>query len=80
MEYVISDTQPTEESPGADPTRSVGVSEASCAGTGGPAADGSILQEGATRKTGLCPRCGARVRLDGDAKLLDHTAAAAPHD
>jgi len=48
----------------------------SCAGAGGPAVDGSVLQEGATRKTGVCPLCGDRVRLGGGA-LLDHSAAAA---
>jgi hypothetical protein len=49
----------------------------SCAGVGGPAVDGSVLQEGATRKTGVCPLCGDRVRLGGGARLLDHSAAAA---
>ena len=53
------------------------VSEESCEGTGSPAVDGSVLQEGATRKTGVCPLCGGRVRLGGDARLLDHAAAAA---
>lgn len=30
-----------------------------------------------TRKTGECPLCGGRVRLGGDARLRDHTSAAA---
>jgi hypothetical protein len=54
------------------------VAEGSCAGTGGPAIDGSVLQEGATRKTGVCPLCGGRVRLGSGARLLDHTAAPPP--
>ena len=60
-------------SPGTQPTEGTNV----CAGAGGPAADGSVMQEGARRKTGVCPLCGGRVRLGVDARLLDHAGAAA---
>jgi hypothetical protein len=63
----MTGTQQAEESSVAE----------SCAGTGGPAVEGSVLQKGATRKTGECPLCGGRVRLGGDARLLDHAAEAA---
>ena len=48
----------------------------SCAGAGQPAVEGSVLQEGATRKTGVCPSCGDRVRLGSGGLLREHTAAA----
>ena len=78
MEYVASDTQPTDGSSPAETSHSVNIPEGSCAGTGGYAVDGSVLQEGAKRKTGVCPTCGGRFRLGSDARLLDHTAAADP--
>jgi hypothetical protein len=59
---------------GTQATDGLTVAEESCAGTGGPAVDGSVLQEGATRKSGVCPSCGSHVRLGGDALLVDHTA------
>ena len=46
-----------------------------CAGTGRPATDGTVLQEGATKKTGVCPLCGGRFRLGSEARLVDHSAA-----
>ena len=62
---------------GTQATGGVTLTEGSCAGTGGPAVDGSVLQEGATRKTGECPLCGSRVRLGSGARLADHRAASA---
>jgi hypothetical protein len=76
MEYVISGTQPTDGSSTAEAAHSVNIPEGSCAGTDSSAVDGSVLQEGATRKTGVCPLCGGRFRLSSDTRLLDHTAAA----
>lgn len=55
----------------------VDVPEETCPGTGSAPVDGSVLQQGATRKIGLCPQCGGRVRVGGDARLLDHAPAAA---
>jgi len=53
------------------------VAEETCAGTGSPPVEGSVLQEGATRKSGVCPLCGERIRLGSDALLLEHAPAAA---
>ena len=58
------------------PNDGTNVAEA-CAGAGSAAVDGSVLQEGATRKTGVCPLCGGRFRLGSEARLLDHAAASA---
>jgi hypothetical protein len=63
---------------GTQPTEGLTAAEERCAGAGGPAIDGSVLQEGATRKTGVCPLCGGRVRLGSGARLADHTAP--PHE
>jgi hypothetical protein len=54
------------------------VPEGPCAGVGSSAIEGSVLQQGATRKTGVCPLCGERVRLGSDTRLLDHAPATTP--
>jgi hypothetical protein len=53
------------------------VPQGSCAGTGSHPTPGSISQEGATRKTGLCPLCHGRFRLGSDSRLPNHQAAPA---
>lgn len=61
----MSDTHPTTDASVAE----------MCEGTGSVAVDGTVLQEGATRKTGVCPLCSGRFRLGSDARLVDHAFA-----
>jgi hypothetical protein len=51
------------------------VPEGSCSGTGTAPAPGTVSQENATRRTGLCPVCGGRFRLGSDARLPNHEPA-----
>ena len=65
----MTDTQPIDE-----------AAAEGCAGGGAPAVDGSVLQEAATRKTGVCPSCGGRFRLGSGARLPHHAAEASTED
>jgi hypothetical protein len=46
-----------------------------CAGTGTSPVDGSTRQEGDGTRTGLCPACSGRAKLDPTGVLSIHDAA-----